>query len=298
MVHPTALEPATRFLAGYAGATRTSYTTDLRNFADWCQDSRLTLSGVRRPHLEVFARWMKSEGRMPATVGHRLSTLASFCRYCHVEVLLELKPAANVRRPKVDYDTRTLGLDRNELGALLVHAGIGSARDHALVTMLAMNGLRIAEALGTNVHGLDMDRGHRTRRIVRKGGKHVTIPLAPRTGRALDLCIGERACGIFLGANGARMDCYAPDRTVKRWARRAGIFKRISPHGLHHSFITAALDARSATGKRPPATPTRAPRCATTAPATASTGTPSTAAPRSSLAPAAHPDEWAGRYRA
>jgi site-specific recombinase XerD len=30
---------------------------------------------------------------------------------------------------------------------------------------------------------------------------------------------------------------------VRRVARKAGISKRISPHSLRHSFITAALDA-------------------------------------------------------
>ncbi len=39
------------------------------------------------------------------------------------------------------------------------------------------------------------------------------------------------------------MDRYAADRMVKRLARTAGISKRISPHSLRHSFITAALDA-------------------------------------------------------
>ncbi len=58
------------------------------------------------------------------------------------------------------------------------------------------------------------------------------------------LYIGERTTGpIFLGAKGERMDRYAADRTVKRLAGRAGITKRISPHSLRHSFITAALDA-------------------------------------------------------
>ena len=38
------------------------------------------------------------------------------------------------------------------------------------------------------------------------------------------------------------MDHYA-DRTVRRLATRAGITKRISPHSLRHSFITATLDA-------------------------------------------------------
>ena len=91
---------------------------------------------------------------------------------------------------------------------------------------------------------MDIDRWHRTLKIVRKGGKHVTIPLAPRTARTIDLCLGERTSGpIFLGANGQRMDRYAADRTVKRLAKRAGITKRISPHSLRHSFITAASDA-------------------------------------------------------
>jgi hypothetical protein len=41
--------------------------------------------------------------------------------------------------------------------------------------------------------------------ITRKGGKVVTIPLAPRTARAIDLAIGERAEGpIFLAADGRR----------------------------------------------------------------------------------------------
>jgi hypothetical protein len=39
------------------------------------------------------------------------------------------------------------------------------------------------------------------------------------------------------------MGRHAADGTVKRLARRAGIAKRISPHSLRQSFITAALDA-------------------------------------------------------
>jgi integrase/recombinase XerD len=234
-------------------------------------------------------------------VARRISTLGSFYKYCHVEAILERNPAANVRRPKVDYESRTLGLDRNELGGLLVQAGLGSARDHALITLLAMNGLRIAEALGADIDSLDMDRGHRTLRIVRKGGKHVTIPLAPRAGRALDLYIDQRISGpIFLGANGARMDRYAADRTVKRLARRAGISKRISPHSLRHSFITAALDAgvplrdvQEAASHADPRTTMRYDRAVSHL-----IGTPLTSSPRSSLEHRARRDGKSGRYRA
>ena len=172
------------FLAGYSGNTFISYTTDLRLFVEWCITNDVRLLDVRRAHLEIFGRTMEADGRMRSTVARRLSTLGSFYRYCHVEGILERNPAANVRRPKVDTESRTLGLDRNELGGLLVQAGLGSERDHALISLLALNGLRISEALGADIESMDMDRGHGTLAIVRKGGKHVVIPLARgRVGR-------------------------------------------------------------------------------------------------------------------
>ncbi len=231
-------------MAGYSGNTQVSYATDLRIFSSWCHGSGIGLFSVRRSHLELFGRWMEENGRMRSTVARRLSTLVSLYRYCEQEGLIERNPALNVRRPRVDYESRTLGLDRNELGAFLVQAGLGSPRDAALASVLALNGLRISEELNADVDDLDFERGHRTLKIVRKGSKHVTVPLAPRTSRVLDLYVGERASGpLFLGAGGGRMDRYAADRMVKRLARRAGITKAISPHSLRHSFITAALDA-------------------------------------------------------
>src|SRR5262249_18845667 len=40
-------------------------------------------------------------------------------------------PAPHVRRPRLDYESHATGLDRNELGALLVAAGLGSPTEHA-----------------------------------------------------------------------------------------------------------------------------------------------------------------------
>jgi hypothetical protein len=44
-----------------------------------------------------------------------------------------------------------------------------------------LNGLRVSEATGADIEHLGLERGHRTLTITRKGGKVVTIPLAPRT---------------------------------------------------------------------------------------------------------------------
>jgi integrase len=113
-----------------------------------------------------------------------------------------------------------------------------------LISLLALNGLRVSEALGADIENLGLERGHRTLTILRKGGKVVTVPLAPRTARAIDLVVGERCDGpIFVGADGQRIHRHAAGRIVRRIARRAGIAKRVGPHTLRHAFITAALDA-------------------------------------------------------
>jgi integrase/recombinase XerD len=169
------------FLAGYRGLTREAYTLDLRQFTTWCRARSLHLFAVRRGDIEGFARDLEALGRARATVTRRLCTIAGFYRYAVEEELLEHSPAALVRRPRVDYESRAVALDRNELGALLVAAGLGPPAEHALISLLALNGLRVSEATGVDIEHLGLDRGHRTLTITRKGGKVVTIPLAPRT---------------------------------------------------------------------------------------------------------------------
>jgi integrase/recombinase XerD len=232
------------FLAGYTGLTREAYALDLRQFASWCQQHHIGLFQARRADIECFARDLETRGRARATITRRLCTVAGFYRYALEEELLDHSPAAHVRRPRLDHESHATGLDRNELGALLVAAGLGMASEHALISLLALNGLRVSEATGANIEALGVERGHRTLTITRKGGKVVTIPLAPRTTRAIDLAIGERSTGpVFLAADGRRLDRHGAGRIVRRVARRAGITKPVGPHTLRHAFITAALDA-------------------------------------------------------
>jgi integrase/recombinase XerD len=199
---------------------------------------------ARRADIECFARDLEARGRARATITRRLCTVAGFYRYAVEEDLLDHSPAAHVRRPRLDYESHATGLDRNELGALLVAAGLGPPAEHALISLLALNGLRISEATGTDIEALGVERGHCTLVITRKGGKVVTVPLAPRTARAIDLAIGERCEGpIFLAAHGQRLDRHGAARIVRQVARRARIVKPVGPHTLRHAFITAALDA-------------------------------------------------------
>jgi hypothetical protein len=163
------------FLAGYRGLTREACALDLRQFTSWCRARSLALFAVRRADIEGFARELEARGRARATVTRRLSAIAGFCKYAVEEELVDHSPAARVRRPRVDYESHAIALDRNGLGALLVAAGLGPPGEHALISLLALNGLRVSEATGADIGHLGLERGHRTLTITRKGGKVVTI---------------------------------------------------------------------------------------------------------------------------
>ena len=140
------------FLAGYRGLTREAYALDLRQFASWCRGRSLALFAVRRADIEGFARDLETKGRARATVTRRLSTIGGFYKYAVQEELLDRSPATHVRRPRIDYESHAVALDRNELGALLVAAGLGSpARARADLAA------RAERAAGLRGHG----RGHR-----------------------------------------------------------------------------------------------------------------------------------------
>jgi integrase/recombinase XerD len=179
------------FLAGYRRSTREAYALDLRQFAVWWSNHERRLFDVHRVDIECFGRELEARGRARATIVRRLCTIAGFYRYAEEEGLIAHSPATHVRRPQLDYESQATGLDRNELGALLVAAGLSSSGDHALVSLLALNGLRVSEAIGADINALGLERGHRTLTVTRKGGKVVTMPLAPRVARALDLAIGD-----------------------------------------------------------------------------------------------------------
>lgn len=232
------------YLGGHGEGTRRSYAADLRHFSAFLDTIEVDALAAHRVHLDAYARTCEAEGMAPSTLARRLSAVSGFYAYALDEGMVSRNPVERVKRPKVSDDSATEGLDRHEIVAFLSAAEASSARDHALALLLTLNGLRVSEALAADAADLGDARGHRTLRVTRKGAKGATVPLAPRTAAAVDALLDGRTTGpIFRTATGKAVDRQAAWKVVRRLAKAAGITKRIHPHSLRHSFVTAALDA-------------------------------------------------------
>jgi site-specific recombinase XerD len=235
------------YLARFKGSSREHTESDLRCYLSWCAGRGLDPLAARRPHLELYIRWMQEIRRFkPSTVSRRFSVAAGFYRTCVIDGLLEHSPAEHVRRPAVPAESPTLGFTHLQFEALLTAAReSGNPCDFALVAMLGLLGLRIFEATGTDIADLGEEHGHRVLRVCGRGGKVVLVPLPPAVGRAIDRSIGDRSGGpILLNSRGARMDRHVATRRLRRLAQAAGVrITRPHPHMLRHTFVTTMLDA-------------------------------------------------------
>ena len=165
------------YLARFKGSSREHTESDLRCYLAWCAERSLDPLAARRPHLELYIRWMQEVRRFkPSTVSRRFSVAAGFYRTCVLDGVLEHSPAEHVRRPAVPAESPTLGFTHLQFEALLTAARQSpDPSDFALVAML---GLRIFEATGANIADLGEEHGHRVLRVCGKGTKGRPGPAA------------------------------------------------------------------------------------------------------------------------
>jgi integrase/recombinase XerD len=237
---------ASAFLLGYREPTRGHYQTSLRFFFEFCAANGLhPITDVRRGHIEGWARTLEEvRGNKPATVSNRLAAICSFYKWCEIEEYVDKDPARHVRRPKVSNESNTIGLSRTQFMALY-EASQKRASYHALVCLMAFNGLRLSEVLGATIEDMSQARGHQLLRIHGKGSKITLEPLAPPTIHAVTLAIGDRQSGPIitpLHHEGHRMAKTSAYHAIVRLGEECGIHG-LHPHVLRHVAITAGLDA-------------------------------------------------------
>jgi len=241
------------YLLKFPPSTRAAYRGDLASWLAFCQHARVEVLRAGIHHADLYLRIIQESGDprtgrrlSPATVTRRIAAIGGFYRYAMRQRAVAESPFFAIDRPGVDPESHTAGLSRPELRRLITTATADGPRSQALVLLLALNGLRVTEAVSRNIEHLSHDQGHQVLLLTRKGNKRGKTPLTPAVIRALHACTAGRSTGpIFITATGARLDRVAAYRILRRLARHAEIpsWADISPHSLRRGFATAALDA-------------------------------------------------------
>src|SRR5262249_5826058 len=122
-------------------------------------------------------------------------------------------------------------------------------RDRALLETLYATGSRASEVAGLRLAELHLDSGFC--KCTGKGNKQRVVPLGEPAVRALRAYLAgfgravvkaeREAPWVFVSRGGKALTGEMLGVLVKKYARRAGLNPRVSPHTLRHSFATHLL---------------------------------------------------------
>jgi len=235
-----------------AERTRVLYGQSIRFFCDWltAQGRPTTLDQLNRHAITAWLADLADHVGVE-TVRTRLRGMRRFCRWLYAEGELDRPPTDGVAMPAPsDTSPRVLTIDelRALTAACKVPRGRAGAwdrrifdgrRDEVLVRLLTDGGLRVSEALGLKLDGVELDREQVY--VVGKGSRPRVVTVSATTGQAIDrylriralhpkartsdrLLLGERGP---LSADGARW-------RLEQLGEAAGV-KGLHPHALRHT---------------------------------------------------------------
>jgi integrase/recombinase XerD len=243
---------------GVAPNTVAAYKRDLALYLTYLAECGVAdPRAISEGHVgEFLARLRNREYRpgqaySPATVARVLSAVRGMHRYLVREGVTQLNPAEPIGSPRTP---RALpkALSQPEVDRLLAAVpdeGAGNVRDRAILETLYAAGLRISELTALDVDDVDLDS--RTVRCLGKGDKERVVPFGRAAVDALRAYLvqarpamvrGRAEPGLFLNTRGRRLTRQGCWKLLKKYAKRADLRRRISPHTLRHSFATHLLD--------------------------------------------------------
>ncbi|MFO1519292.1 MAG: tyrosine recombinase XerC [bacterium] len=241
---------------GASSHTLKHYLRDLNEFGAYLKKHYPPLISAEGPQWsEVSVRILRGfvatllQKNKSASVGRKLSTLKSFYKFAVKKGLLNANPARSISTPKKPkLLPRFLSVD--EAYGLMDEAAKGekkqSPRDRAILEILYGCGLRVSELTGLNL--ADFDSSARLLRVRGKGNKERIVPLGEKAWQALKEYMEERAGGeikdvqaLFLNLRGKRLTVRSIERLVEAYQLRGGLGRKVSPHGLRHSYATHLL---------------------------------------------------------
>ena len=238
--------------AGVAQATLASYRRDLQGFARWRNGRGGGLASADRAALFDYFALRTREGYSPRSNARLLSALRAFFAHRLRRGDRKDDPTALLEPPKLP---RSLpkALAESEIDALLAAPDMATPlglRDRAMFELMYAAGLRVSELVTLPATALNLRQG--VLRVVGKGGKERLVPLGEEAQHWLERYLAEARpqlagkrppAQLFLGSGGTPPSRQQFWQLVKRYAGAAGIDpKRISPHGLRHSFATHLLN--------------------------------------------------------
>jgi integrase/recombinase XerD len=259
--HPDSLEVSASAIERFVDAvwmerglsrnTLAAYRTDLTSLARRIGESGTAIEDATRGDLLDYIAWRVESGARPRSTARQLSSFRRFFRYLLREGVRKDDPTAQIEMPKIGRPLPK-SLSEVEVEALLEAPDTSDClghRDRTMLEVLYATGLRVTELVNLQLNQINLNQG--VIRVVGKGDRERLIPLGEESlewieqfirGPRAEILLDRQSDFLFPTRRGDHMTRQAFWHLIKRYAGKAKVDKRLSPHTLRHAFATHLLN--------------------------------------------------------
>ena len=236
---------------GLSENTLGAYRADLLALNQRLTGKGVDLVAASKSDILDYISWRVDGGAKPRSTARQLSSFRRFFRYLLREGVISDDPTAQIAMPKIG---RALpqSLTEEEVDALLGAPNVSESlghRDRAMLELLYATGVRVSELINLKMSQVNLNQG--VLRIVGKGDRERLIPLGDEAqdwlkefidGPRVEILLERQSEYLFPTRRGDRMTRQAFWHIIKRYAKKAGVRKKLSPHTVRHAFATHLLN--------------------------------------------------------
>ncbi len=236
---------------GLSENTLGAYRADLIALNQRLESKSVALVSAKRADIMDYIAWRVEGGAKPRSTARQLSSFRRFFRYLLREGVIDEDPTVNIAMPKIG---RSLpqSLTEQDVDALLSAPKVSEPlghRDRTMLEVLYATGVRVSELINLKMSQINLNQG--VLRIVGKGDRERLIPLGDEAqdwirefidGPRGEILLERQTEYLFPTRRGDRMTRQAFWHIIKRYAKKASISKKLSPHTVRHAFATHLLN--------------------------------------------------------
>ncbi|MCG6906420.1 MAG: site-specific tyrosine recombinase XerD [Desulfobacteraceae bacterium] len=237
---------------GLARKTIESYSQDLARYFTFLKENGVkNLSENDTVLLLKHLIELRNAGLAARSRARHLVTLRGFYKFLTREGLLASDPTRLIDLPKTGLKLPEV-FSVTDIGRLLTAPDPNTprgSRDAAMLELLYAAGLRVSELIGLKLQQVNLEAGFV--RVVGKGAKERIVPIGQHARRQIQAYLEAGrpillkslvSPHLFVARAGRPMTRQGFWKLLKRYGRKAGIVKEITPHSLRHSFASHLLE--------------------------------------------------------
>ncbi len=229
-----------------------SYKSDLLFYIKFLKENNIN-DIYQVTHQDIFTYLINliEKGLSPVSLRRHIVSIKNLHRFLVREKYTNLDPTVNLESPKVGLKLPAV-LNTAEVEVLLSQPDLSTfsgIRDKAILELIYATGMRVSEVVNLTVDNLNLKLGYL--RCVGKGSKERVIPLGRVAVEYLQKyleVVREKSNkklvtdNLFLTRLGRKFTRVGLWKLIKKYVKKLGIEKNISPHTLRHSFATHLLE--------------------------------------------------------